>query len=57
MTRPYYPTIPRICIPASWSARKRAMYALLVNASKLTRTTPGFYARLGISFRMEADNA
>jgi hypothetical protein len=52
----YYPTIPVLKpVPAHWSPRKTAMYALLRHGSRLPRTKPGFYQRLGRSFKREKD--
>jgi hypothetical protein len=51
----YYPTIPALTPPAHWSPRKTAMYTLLRQACRLPRTKPGFYLRLGRSFRREKD--
>jgi hypothetical protein len=50
----YYPTIPALTPPAHWSPRKTAMYTFLRQARRLPRTKPGFYVKLGKSFKKEA---
>lgn len=49
----YYPTIPRIEPPASWSDRKRAMYRFNVLVRRLPRTEPGWYLRMSKSYPKE----
>lgn len=53
----YYPTIPLITPPASWSPRKRAMYRELRNVSRAPRTRGGFYLWLSKAFKKEAAHA